>query len=54
MTKKRNIISVSILIIVWILFITTVKSAQDDLYAENTERNDSNFFLFAIGTLVNV
>lgn len=39
MTKKRNIISVSILIIVWILFITTVKSAQDDLYAENNETN---------------
>lgn len=39
MTKKRNIISVSILIIVWILFITTVKLAQDDLYAENTEIN---------------
>ena len=39
MTKKHNIISVSILIIVWILFITTVKSAQDDLYAENTETN---------------
>lgn len=39
MTKKRNIISVSILIIVWILFITTVKSSQDDLYAENTETN---------------
>lgn len=39
MTKKCNIISVSILIIVWILFITTVKSAQDDLYAENTKTN---------------
>lgn len=39
MTKKRNIISVSILIIVWILFITTVKSAQDDLYAENAKTN---------------
>ena len=39
MTKKGSIISVSILIIVWVLFITTVKSAQDDLYAENTETN---------------
>ena len=39
MTKKGNIIRVSILIIVWILFITTVKSSQDDLYAENTESN---------------
>ena len=39
MTKRHNIISVSILIIVWILFITTVKSAQDDLYAENNETN---------------
>ena len=39
MTKKRNIISVSILIIVWILFITTVKLSQDELYAENTKTN---------------
>lgn len=37
MAKKCNIISISILIIVWILFITTVKLAQDDLYAENKE-----------------
>lgn len=40
MTKKRNIVSVSILIIIWILFIITVKSAQDDLYAENNETNE--------------
>lgn len=39
MTKKCNIISIIILIIVWILFITTVKLAQDDLYAENNESN---------------
>ena len=39
MTKKGNIIIISILIIVWILFITTVKLAQDDLYAENNETN---------------
>ena len=39
MTKKCNIISISIIIIVRILFITTVKLAQDDLYAENKETN---------------
>ena len=39
MTKKYNIISISILIIIWILFITTVKLAQDDLYTENKETN---------------
>lgn len=39
MTKKCNIISISILIIVWILFITTIKLVQDDLYAENKETN---------------